>query len=162
MRKSNVIITAVIIVASIIFLCLWYALGFNLVDDPLDLVLTIVWWVIVAVICVAIQAAENRRKRTIRTAFLAPSVIYNSEAGIIRMEQDEKYVPVLQKMLSNLDYNFDTDAPDTKTKLRFNYIVRTNKFKDGGRTWEGHVVKISDPNHELPFANKSELAQLLS
>lgn len=44
MRKSNYLILGILVVASIFFLWMWYALNFNLVDNPLDLVLTIVWW----------------------------------------------------------------------------------------------------------------------
>lgn len=47
MRKSNYLILGILVVASIFFLWMWYALNFNLVDNPLDLVLTIVWWAVV-------------------------------------------------------------------------------------------------------------------
>ena len=42
MKKSNVLITAVIVVVSAFLLWLWYNLGFNHVDSPLDLVLSVV------------------------------------------------------------------------------------------------------------------------
>ena len=42
MKKSNWLIVGLLVVASVIFLAMWYALGFNLIDDPLDLIVSIV------------------------------------------------------------------------------------------------------------------------
>ena len=54
MKKSNVIITVILAAVSIFLLALWYWLGFNEIDSPLDLVISVVWWaVIVAGIAVA-------------------------------------------------------------------------------------------------------------
>ena len=72
MRKSNWIILAVLVIASIFFLWLWYYLKFDLVDHPRDLILTILWWVVVLAACVGIHYVEKMRQRNIRTAFLAP------------------------------------------------------------------------------------------
>ena len=38
MRKSNWIIAAVLLLASVAFLWIWHALQFDLVDNPLDIV----------------------------------------------------------------------------------------------------------------------------
>ena len=40
MRKSNWIIAAVLLLASVAFLWIWHALQFDLVDNPLDIVVT--------------------------------------------------------------------------------------------------------------------------
>lgn len=48
MRKSNWIIAAVLLLASVAFLWIWHALQFDLVDNPLDIVVTVVWWVVIA------------------------------------------------------------------------------------------------------------------
>ena len=42
MRKSNWLVVAIAAVAAGLMLWAWYALGFNHVDDPLDLVVAIV------------------------------------------------------------------------------------------------------------------------
>ena len=55
MRKSNWIIAAVLLLASVAFLWIWHALQFDLVDNPLDIVVTVVWWVVIVAACVAIQ-----------------------------------------------------------------------------------------------------------
>lgn len=81
MKKSNVIITVVLAAVSIFLLALWYMLGFNEIDSPLDLVISVVWWaVIVAGMAVAAKTESTRRQR-IRTVYVADGAFYNSEAG---------------------------------------------------------------------------------
>lgn len=65
MRKSNWIIAAVLLLASVAFLWIWHALQFDLVDNPLDIVVTVVWWVVIAAACVAIHWAEKKRQERI-------------------------------------------------------------------------------------------------
>ena len=57
MRKSNWIILAVLASASAFFLWLWYYLNFSLVDNPVDLAFTIVWWAAIIAGCVGIHLA---------------------------------------------------------------------------------------------------------
>lgn len=64
MRKSNWIIAAVLLLASVAFLWIWHALQFDLVDNPLDIVVTVVWWVVIAAACVAIHWAEKEAPGT--------------------------------------------------------------------------------------------------
>ncbi|WP_251198326.1 hypothetical protein [Anaerotardibacter muris] len=161
MKKSNWIIVAILVVASIVFLAMWYALGFNLVDDPLDLVVTIVWWVVIIAVCVLIKWSENKRRRFIRTSFLGSGVIYNPEAGIVRVES-EAYVPALQRVLRNLEYSFDEKNVSNDQRIRFTYIVRTDKFADNGNTWVGEVVKVSNPDDVRRFNSKVELEHLVN
>ena len=49
-RKSNWIVAAIAAVACGALLWAWSALGFNHVDDPLDLVVAVVWWLAVAAV----------------------------------------------------------------------------------------------------------------
>lgn len=79
-RKSNVIIIAILMVASIAFLWLWNYLGFHLIDMR-DLVITILWWIITIGLCIAIHIAEKRRRERIRTIFISDGVLYNPEVG---------------------------------------------------------------------------------
>lgn len=161
MRKSNWIIIAILVIASIIFLAMWYTLGFNLVDDPVDLVVTIVWWVVIIGVCIAINWAEGRRRRAMRTSFVAPGLVYNPEAGIKKVAEDGSYVDTLQKILTNLNYNFDkTDASSDK-RIRFKFIVRTDSFSNNGATWTGEVVKVANPDDVHHFQNKRELSKLI-
>lgn len=129
MKKSNWIILAVLLVASIFFLWLWYYLNFNLVDDPFDLVLTIIWWVLVAVACFAIHRAEKKRQERVRTTFLAPSQLFNCEAGLLPMEDGATAVESLEQTLAGLEYNFHMEDFPNKDKVKFEYIVHSSKFE---------------------------------
>lgn len=140
---------------------MWYFLDLNLVDDPFDLVLSIVWWILIAVVCAVIQSIENRRKQTIRTTFIAPGLIYNSETGVVELKSDEQYVLAIKKVLEKLDYGFDKKDPKNSTKIRFKYIVHTSKFSDNGKVWEGDVVKVTNPSERIKFSNESGLIKLL-
>ena len=70
MKKSNWILLTVFLIASIFLLWLWYYLGFNRVDNPLDLVLSIIWWVVIVVSFVVISRAEKKRREEIRTIYV--------------------------------------------------------------------------------------------
>lgn len=87
-RKSNVIIIAILMVASIAFLWLWNYLGFHLIDMR-DLVITILWWIITIGLCIAIHIAEKRRRERIRTIFISDGVLYNPEVGVVRLESND-------------------------------------------------------------------------
>ena len=99
MRKSNWMIAAVLLLASVAFLWIWHALQFDLVDNPLDIVVTVVWWVVIVAACVAIHWAEKKRQERIRTIFVAPGLLYNSEMGVVRLSPDDEVVDALQAIL---------------------------------------------------------------
>lgn len=104
MKKSNWLIAGLLVVASVIFLAMWYVMGFNLIDDPLDLVISIVWWVVIIAICLLIQWSENKRQRSIRTTLLAPGVLYNPEVGVVQVAPGQTHAQTLERILSNLTY----------------------------------------------------------
>ena len=165
MRKSNILILAILLIASIFFLWLWYYLEFDLIDNPLDLVLSIVWWAVIIAACVGIHKAEKKRQERVRTAFVAPNAVYNSEAGVVRMAPGASAVEAVQDILQNLQYNFDIAA--FPNKMMFQYVVRTRTFKvddaeTGEVTWEGEVALADCPDDEpKPFANRAELLALI-
>lgn len=162
MRKSNWIIMVVLVAASAFFLWLWYYLNFNLVDNPVDLVFTIVWWVVIIAACVGIHVAERRRQERVRTAFLALGLIYNCEAGLVPVEAGSSAVDKLQQTLAELSYSFDLqDDPDSK-RVSFSHIVRTAKFADDGDTWEGEVVSVIYPDAApRSFSSRDELLAIV-
>ncbi|MCI8425843.1 MAG: hypothetical protein HFJ72_09360, partial [Adlercreutzia sp.] len=59
MRKSNWLVTAIAAVAAGVLLWVWFALGFNHVDDPLDLIVAVAWWAVVAAVIGGIYWAES-------------------------------------------------------------------------------------------------------
>lgn len=160
MKKSNWLVIGILIVASIIFLGVWYALGFNLVD-PSDLFISIAWWAVILAVCLGIKFAEAKRCRSVRTSFLAPGIIYNPEAGIVRLGADQPYVSALQSILDNLEYGFTNEEVSNDQRIRFDYIVRSDKFSHNGETWVGEVVRASNPDDVRTFQNKHELARLI-
>lgn len=162
MRKSNWIVFGILLVASIIFLWMWFFFEFNFVDNPVDIIITVVWWVVIIALCIIITVVERRRQRSVRTTFVAPDLLYNSEAGIVRLKDGEDYVSALQKLLDSLDYTFEVAKVPEDSRIRFKYIVRSSVFSDNGRNWKGEVVKVSNPDDTKAFSNKRELSGLLS
>ena len=68
MRKSNYLVLGAAAVVAALLLVLWYHLGFNRIDSPLDLTLAIVWWVGIVVIAAILVRFEERRRRSRCTA----------------------------------------------------------------------------------------------
>ncbi|MGI6104879.1 MAG: hypothetical protein ACOYD7_01645 [Raoultibacter sp.] len=81
MKKSNVIVYILLAVVSIFLLWLWYYLGLNNIDEPLDLVISIVWWLIVIVAIVVIVRVEKARKQRIQTIYVTDDMLFNPELG---------------------------------------------------------------------------------
>ena len=68
-------IAAIAAVACGVLLWAWFALGFtNHVDDPLDLVVAVVWWLVVAAVVGGIVWAEGKRREKMRLAFIGEGV----------------------------------------------------------------------------------------
>ena len=52
MKKSNWIGLAIAVLVDVFLLWLWFFLGFNQVDSPLDLVISIIWLVVIVAVVV--------------------------------------------------------------------------------------------------------------
>lgn len=176
MKKSNVIITVILAAVSIFLLALWYMLGFSEIDSPLDLIISIVWWVvIIAGIVVAIKTESTRRQR-IRTVYVAEGSFYNSEAGNRILAQGASATEAIAGTLAGLQYGFDKaeapTKPGTSQPVDYRYVVRSTKFDQGsssgsgqqagaqGGAWEGEVVTVATGDVR-PFASKRELAAII-
>lgn len=162
MRKSNWIIIAILVAASVLFLWMWHALQFDLVDNPLDLLVTVVWWIVIIAACVSIHFAEKKRQERIRTLFLAPGLIYNSEAGVIRLTGDADLVDEMARVLDSLQYGFDLAELPANSRVRFQRIVRSARFADHGAIWEGELVEVARPDKPKPFRSREDLAALMA
>ena len=79
MRKSNYLVLGAAAVVAALLLVLWYHLGFNRIDSPLDLMLAIVWWAGIVAIAAILVRFEERRRRQIRTLYGSPKSLYSSE-----------------------------------------------------------------------------------
>lgn len=161
MRKSNWIIAAILLLASVAFLWIWHALQFDLVDNPLDIVVTIIWWVVIIAACFAIHWAEKKRQERIRTVFVAPGLVYNSEVGVVRLNPEGELVDALQTILSSLTYGFDLAELPANSRVKFKQIVRSSRFADAGKVWEGEVVEVAHPDRPVPFHSRQELLTIV-
>lgn len=174
MKKSNVVLTVVIALVSVFLLWLWFWLGFNEIDSPLDLVLSIIWWVIIAAGVALVVKFEKDRRQQIRTMYLADGRLFNSEAGLRVMGPGTTAVDSMAAVLAALEYDFSkADAPDQskpEERLDYRYVVHTDTYKperndeDGNHedeTWEGEVVTVATGDKRA-FASREELAVLIA
>lgn len=128
MKKSNVVLFTVLILISAFLLWLWFYLGFNKVDSPLDLVMSIVWWVIAALLMFFIYRSEKKRREQIRTIYVSPGALFNSERGLVECPDPDRRVALMEGILTDLKYNFNKeDMPDDED-FDFTYVVRTEDF----------------------------------
>lgn len=183
MKKSNWIILAIAAVISIFLLWLWFYLELNRIDEPLDLVLSIIWWLLIALTIFVIYRVEKARRQRIRTMYVGKTSFFNSEAGIIPYTDKENLVARIEQTLEDLKYDFTKeDLPDLE-EHPMDFVVRTTKFKlketeeqetlsEQAQTseqqeeeqWEGSVVFVERENEdeEHPFENKEELFQTIN
>lgn len=159
MKKSNWIVLGVITIISAFLLWLWYYLGLNRVDTPLDLIVSIVWWVVIIVGAFIIFRVEKARRDRIRTMYVADSLVFNSEAGSIFYQNPEQLLAIMDDTMKNLTYDFTkNDLPDLeRTPMR--YIVRTTKFSE--EDWTGEVA-IAGQEEEQPFEDRQQLSLILN
>lgn len=166
MRKGNLLIIAILIVASISFLAMWHLLGFSLVDNPTDLAITIIWWGVIITTCIVIKLTEDARKRALRTCFLAKGIVYNPEAGNVKTG-DKDAADIIQSILDGLTYTLK--AADEMPEHVSDYIavVRSDVYANSGTRWTGEVIRIDKEcenvlGDERAFTNKEELAAMLN
>lgn len=163
MRKSNWLVVAIAVVAAAALLWLWYFLGFNHIDDPLDLVIAIVWWVVIALVVIAIKRAEDRRRQKMRIAFIGDGFLYNPESGLVVPDQGESEVTLLERVLTQMTYPDKVVSLDEDERLTFRWIVRSFKFADDGDVWKGEVSSVHKPDEDpISFESREDLAALLS
>ena len=188
MKKSNVIIFVLLALASAFFLWLWFFLGLNRIDEPLDLVLSIVWWAVIAEAVGVIVKMERTRRRRIRTVYVGDGAAFNSEKGLVKLEGAAPMCETIAGILQSLKYDFErADFPE-KDEFEVKYFVRTKEFEAEERkdeasdadtdaatadqpaaaapqteqkTWKGEVF-IVETKEERPFDTPEELASILT
>ena len=114
MRKNNWIVAAIAAVACGVLLWAWFALGFNHVDDPLDLVVAIVWWLAVAAVVGGIVWAEGKRREKMRLAFVGEGAGCSPEAGLVMPDAGESELAALERTLSGMAFPDEVAALDEK------------------------------------------------
>lgn len=133
MKKSNVIVLALLALVSAFLLWLWYFLGFNRVDDPLDLVLSIVWWVVIAAAVLVIMRLEKTRRRRVRTVYVGDSAAFNSERGIVPLDPALPVADSVAAVLGKLEYDFGCEDFPAPEDLEVRYLIRTDEFEPADR-----------------------------
>lgn len=161
MKKKNWILTAVATIASILLLTLWYVLGFNHVDSPLDLVISIIWWIALGVSVYAITKAERKRREAMRTLFVGEGMMFNPERGLV-YTGDEDMLDAAAELIDNLEYGFSTENMTGHIRPNIDSIIYTTKFDADDDVWEGEVKMVADMDSDpIQFKNRLELAMLM-
>lgn len=169
MKKNNYLVLGASAIVAALLLALWYYLGFNKIDNPLDLGLSIVWWALIALIVVAIVRLERNRQRAIRTIYVSPTALYNSERGVVGLGNTSS-VDAMQEILASLKYSFDKKALPEQGKFDYRFVVKTDEFKAAASgegeqaTWKGSVVKLDHENGniETKFEDMQQLREALA
>ena len=131
MKKFNWIVLIALAAFAVLLLILWYYLGYNQIDNPLDLTLALVWLAVIVVVALLITLAENKRRVQIRTVYVSPTALFNSERGMVGLKDVDR-VDAIQSVLEDLKYGFDKkELPDAK-KFDYQYVVQTDEFKQRG------------------------------
>ena len=107
MKKSNVILTVVLAAVSAFLLWMWHWLGFNEVDAPLDMVVSVVWWALIAGGVALVYRSEQKRRRQVRTVYLADGRYYNSESGLRTVQA-----------LSNVTFEVEDESVATGVNIK--------------------------------------------
>lgn len=164
MRKSNIIVIAILVLVSIELIWLWNYLGFSL-TDPTDLIIGIIWWAVIVIVCIALVVTELRRRERLRTIFVADGMLYNCESGVVRLGVDQGswvYVGRMKDILNALTYGSEASISHDQPRVRFKYVVRTKRFSGDGRVWRGEVVNVNGAQNTRVFSSAEELTGLLT
>lgn len=169
MKKSNWIGLAIAVLVDVFLLWLWFFLGFNLVDSPFDLVISIIWLVAIVAVAVAVNRLERQREKRLRTIYVSSTAIFNKERGLVSLGSAAAAPRVIEGILGNLEYGFDPKELPKPEEFNCRYVVQTDEYKaadgeGGSPTWKGTVVAIDRAagNREMPFSSRDELAAALA
>jgi hypothetical protein len=131
MKKINWIVLIALAAFAVLLLILWYYLGYSQIDNPLDLVLSLVWFAVIVVVALLIALAENKRRAQIRTVYVSPTALFNSERGMVGLKGVDR-VDAIQSVLEDLKYGFDKKELPSAKKFDYQYVVQTDEFKQRG------------------------------
>lgn len=168
MKKSNWIGLAIAVLVDVFLLWLWFFLGFNRVDSPLDLVISIIWLVAIVAVAAAVNRLERQREKRLRTIYVSSTAVFNKERGLVSLGSAAA-PSVMERILRDMEYGFDLKEMPKPEEFNCRYVVQTDEYKatggEGGEpTWKGTVVAIDHAagNREMPFSSRDELAAALA
>lgn len=168
MKKSNWIGLAIAVLVDVFLLWLWFFLGFNRIDSPLDLVISIIWLVAIVAVAAAVNRLERQREKRLRTIYVSSTAVFNKERGLVSLGSAAA-PSVMERILRDMEYGFDLKEMPKPEEFNCRYVVQTDEYKatggEGGEpTWKGTVVAIDHAagNREMPFSSRDELAAALA
>ena len=164
MRTSNAIVFGVLIALSVALLVLYFYLGFNQIGGIGDILLSVLWWALIAGLIYAITRVEANRRRQMRTIYVSPTAIYNPEHGVIACSNPSERVDRIYQMLSDMRYGFSKQELPANGVFDCRYVVRTDEFKQGATpVWNGSVVRVDRTygNREKSFDTRQTLSTML-
>lgn len=169
MKKSNWIGLAIAVLVDVFLLWLWFILGFNRIDSPLDLVISIIWLVAIVAVAAAVNRLERQREKRLRTIYVSSTAVFNKERGLVSLGSAAAAPSVMERILRDMEYGFDLKEMPKPEEFNCRYVVQTDEYKatggEGGEpTWKGTVVAIDHAagNREMPFSSRDELAAALA
>lgn len=169
MKKSNWIGLAIAVLVDVFLLWLWFFLGFNRVDSPLDLVISIIWLVAIVAVTAAVNRLERQREKRLRAIYVSSTAVFNKERGLVSLGSAAAAPSVMERILRDMEYGFDLKEMPKPEEFNCRYVVQTDEYKatggEGGEpTWKGTVVAIDHAagNREMPFSSRDELAAALA
>lgn len=168
MKKSNWIGLAIAVLIDAFLLWLWYYLGFNRVDEPLDLVISIIWFALVIAIVVVVNRLEKKRDYRLRTIYVASASLFNKESGVVPMAAGASNIEAMERILKEMRYGFDLKDMPKQEDFDYRFVVETEEYgpakTDASEpVWKGKVTKIDrqNGNVETPFTSQQELSEAL-
>lgn len=169
MKKSNWIGLAIAVLVDVFLLWLWFFLGFNRIDSPLDLVISIIWLVAIVAVAAAVNRLERQREKRLRTIYVSSTAVFNKERGLVSLGSAAAAPSVMERILKDMEYGFDLKEMPKPEEFNCRYVVQTDEYKatggeGGDPTWKGTVVAIDHAagNREMPFSSRDELAAALA
>ena len=164
MKKSNLIVLGILLVASLFLLWLWWYLGFSRVDTPADVLISVAWWIIISAVAFGIFRMEERRREQMRTVYVSPTALFNCESGIVECRNVSQRVELAEEIMKNMKYGMDfQDMPDP-SEFAYTYIIRTHDYQNAEH-WHGTVVKVDrsgkGTSEEKTFSTRTSLATAL-
>lgn len=162
MRKSNWVFLCGACLISVVLLVVWYMLRFYKVDSPLDLVLSIIWWAVLAVAIVIVAKLEKKRRYHERAVYIMnDGTLFSPELGNVA-HKDASVVDSMANIVCALDYALDMKTLDKEQAVNVTHIVYTDKFEDDGENWEGEVSCFNNGEaSSYTYSSKEELERLL-
>ena len=169
MKKSNWIGLAIAVLVDVFLLWLWFFLGFNRIDSPLDLVISVIWLVAIVAVAAAVNRLERQREKRLRTIYVSSTAVFNKERGLVSLGSAAAAPSVMERILRDMEYGFDLKEMPKPEEFNCRYVVQTDEYKatggeGGDPTWKGTVVAIDHAagNREMPFSSRDELAAALA